>query len=179
VPAAARLTVAVNVAAPELTGRDGPSAILSVLRQEQLPPNALVVELTETSLHGDVEVLARSLHALRACSVKTAIDDVGSGYSSLALLARLPVDTLKIDQSFVAGVDREPTSRAIVAAIVAIAGTLDAHTIAEGVETRHQLEGVRELGVDAIQGHYFAPAVPADELARIVSRPSTVLTSRA
>jgi EAL domain-containing protein (putative c-di-GMP-specific phosphodiesterase class I) len=115
----------------------------------------------------NLEVLRR----LRGLGVRVAIDDFGTGYSSLAYLGTFPVDEVKIDKSFVDGLDRDDTAQeSLVAAITAMAGALGHTTVAEGVETVRQFERLARLGVDAAQGYLFARAVHAAEVASTLDR---------
>jgi EAL domain-containing protein (putative c-di-GMP-specific phosphodiesterase class I) len=133
-----------------------------------LPPWALGVELVESSLvEGRASIIA-NLAQLRAMHIHIAIDDFGTGYSSLSYLRRLPIDGLKIDRSFIHGVPWDANDTAICATIVAIARTLDLEVVAEGVETREQVEVLAQHGCAEAQGYYFSGPVPAADLARIV-----------
>jgi EAL domain-containing protein (putative c-di-GMP-specific phosphodiesterase class I) len=107
------------------------------------------------------------LRALKSLGVCLAIDDFGTGFSSLAHLRRFPVDVLKIDGTFVAGLGREPQDASIVAAIVSLAHALDLRTVAEGVETDEQLEILEQLGCDLAQGYLFARPMPPEEARRL------------
>lgn len=121
----------------------------------------LCIEITETAIIADPVGALATLISLRALGACIALDDFGTGQSSLAYLAGLPIDIIKIDQSFVATVDVDPTSRALVDAVVHIASSLGAVTIAEGVETAGQLRALRELGCDIGQGYYLGRPVEA------------------
>src|SRR5439155_25106743 len=114
-------------------------------------------------LMGELDVAVGALKALEAIGVAIAVDDCGTGYSSLAHLRRLPVDILKIDHSFVAGLGRNPEDAAIVRAVLALARTLDLAVVAEGVERAEQLDELRALGCERAQGHLFS--VPLTESA--------------
>ena len=161
IPNARDLVVAVNVTADEIVRADGVDRIHQTLEQHNLPAAALEIELTEDSILGDLDHLAARVGTLRSSGVRVAIDDVGSGYASLLSLSRLPVDTLKIEGAFIQGLGKDPTSSAIVTAIIAIAHTIDATTVAEGVETQAQLDAVIALGADRVQGHYLTTALSA------------------
>jgi len=114
--------------------------------------------------HGSMVI--GSLHTLRALGVRVAIDDFGTGYSSLAYLKRLPIDTLKIDRSFVADIPSHEGGAEIASAIIALGHSLHLDILAEGVETPAQLDFLRNHGCDSYQGYLCSPALPADELAR-------------
>ena len=122
-----------------------------------------MLEVTESALMDDPGA-PDVLRALSALGVRIALDDFGTGYSSLTYLKRFPVDAIKIDRSFVAGLGRDPDDEAIVASVVSLARAIGKTVVAEGVETATQLEVLRELGVDLAQGFLWSPALPADEL---------------
>jgi EAL domain-containing protein (putative c-di-GMP-specific phosphodiesterase class I) len=158
------LHVSVNLSARQL---DDPALVGTVeraLRETGLPPAALCMEITETALMRDAAAASRRLSALRDLGVLLAIDDFGTGYSSLAHLRRLPIDALKIDQSFVAGISESKDAEVIVTSIVALAHALDLAVIAEGVETADQLEVLRSLDCDRAQGYYIGRPVAATDV---------------
>ncbi len=129
-----------------------------------LAAHNLVLEITESSMMTDFERSASILGSLSRQGVRVGVDDFGTGYSSLAYLNRLPLDILKIDQSFIKALDTDKDSRAIVSAVVGMAEALSLHTVAEGVETARQAEVLRELGCSSAQGHLWSPAVSVEEL---------------
>jgi diguanylate cyclase len=112
----------------------------------------------------DIKRSLDSLQGLKQLGVRLALDDFGTGYSSLAYLTQLPIDTLKIDRSFVDKLGESGQSRAVVRSITALAQALGLSTIAEGVETRAQLDSLRTLGCDEVQGYFYARPMPAQEL---------------
>jgi EAL domain-containing protein (putative c-di-GMP-specific phosphodiesterase class I) len=120
----------------------------------------------------DTEGVADVVGALKDLGVQLSIDDFGTGYSSLVYLKRLAVDTLKIDRSFVDGVGREPEDTAIVMAVLGMAQSLGLAVVAEGVETEHQLDALRDLGCELAQGFYFWRPEPAEEMVRLLGRRS-------
>jgi EAL domain-containing protein (putative c-di-GMP-specific phosphodiesterase class I) len=124
----------------------------------------LDLEITESVLVDDIEESTRKLQTLRRAGVEVSVDDFGTGYCSLGYLARLPVDTLKIDRSFVVRMGEAGTPRNIVAMIVSLAHTLGLKVIAEGVEDDAQVRMLRELGCDQIQGFYVSQPVPPDKV---------------
>ena len=157
--------LAVNVSARELMDADHAAMTRQILEETDLPPEILYVELTENVLLEDLPGSLQALEGLRRLGVRLALDDFGTGYSSLRYLKRFPVDMLKIDRSFISGVGDDPVDAAIVGAVVELAHTLELAVVAEGVEERRQLDRVRALGCDLVQGHVFSRAVPADAIA--------------
>ncbi len=164
VPAAADLHISVNLSGRQLGDPDVVANIAAALTRSGLEPDALWLEITESTLMDDAAGAARTLNAIRELGVHLVIDDFGTGYSSLAYLRRFPVDTLKIDRSFVDGLGRDAESEAIVRAVVGLTQSLHLSVIAEGVETIDQLATLHRLGCDTYQGYYFAKPMPADEV---------------
>ncbi|MBK0869492.1 EAL domain-containing protein [Saccharopolyspora sp. HNM0986] len=140
------------------------SKVRAALAESGLPPGALCLEVTENALMQDATSAVRMLRALRGLGVFLAIDDFGTGYSSLAQLRRLPLDTLKIDRSFITDLGESDDVEAIVTSIVAMAHAVGLSVVAEGVETPRQLEILRDIGCDQGQGYYFGKPVPVDRL---------------
>jgi EAL domain-containing protein (putative c-di-GMP-specific phosphodiesterase class I) len=155
-----KLRVAVNVSTLQLERQDWVETISAALSSNGLPPSALELELTESVVMKNCERAAERLTELRRLGVSSAIDDFGTGYSSLKYLQNLPIDTLKIDQSFVRNLDLlsngESGNGAIVRAIVTLAQQLGLRVVAEGVETNDELAMLRRLGCDLVQGYLFA-----------------------
>ncbi len=162
-----RIRVAVNVSSKQFL-RDGflPD-IARALRENEIAPESLDIEITESSLMSRTEKTDSVLRQLKTLGVGVAIDDFGTGYSSLAYLKRFPIDTLKIDISFIRDVTTNPASAAIAVAIIDMARSLKLKVVAEGVETEPQLEFLRRHACDEIQGFYCAQPMPAAELARL------------
>ena len=160
-PESRRMTLAVNLSARQFSQPDIVETVRQILRESGLPPAWLKLELTESTLMSDPETALSSMRRLKALGVSLAIDDFGTGYSSLAYLQRFPVDILKIDRSFVRDLPREDSdSRVLVRAIMALAHSLRLSVVAEGVETREQLDLLAALGCEAVQGFYFSPPLP-------------------
>ncbi|HEV3037401.1 MAG TPA: EAL domain-containing protein [Candidatus Angelobacter sp.] len=162
-----RLRVAVNVSTLQFERQDWIQTISDVLQASGLPPSAVELELTETVVMKNCKHAAERLRQLRDLGISSAIDDFGTGYSSLMYLQNLPIDTLKIDQSFVRNLNPllpgETGNGAIVRAIVALAQQLGLRVVAEGVETAEELDLLRRLGCDLMQGYFFAkPMGPED-----------------
>ena len=160
------MRLAVNLSAAQL-GRLGLEAMVTtVLADSGLPAPRLELEITETALMHDPDRALACVQSLRALGVGIALDDFGTGYSSLAQLATLPVDTLKIDRSFVAALGREGggQAEAIVRLIVQLARTMGMHTLAEGVETDRQRAVLRDCGCEMVQGFFCSAAVEPQAL---------------
>ena len=165
-------TVAVNVSLRQLTSHGFAARVSDLLVELAVEPSRLCLEVTETVLAGDVEPVVAVLEALRAVGVRLSIDDFGTGHASLTYLARFPVDQVKVDQTFVAGLGVDAGSAAIVGGVVAMAHTFDLRVIAEGVETQEQLVALRELGCDAVQGYLLAAPMAQAELSSFLRRHS-------
>jgi diguanylate cyclase (GGDEF)-like protein len=158
------LTVAVNVPPEALHDRAMPGAVRAALERHGLDGPALRLEITESSLMRDAARAVEVLEDLRALGVRVAIDDFGTGYSSLAWLKRLPVNELKIDRSFVMGMDDGASDVAIVESTIRLGQTLGLEVVAEGVETASALERLHAFGCDVAQGYFISRPQPAAEL---------------
>jgi diguanylate cyclase (GGDEF)-like protein len=156
--------IAVNVSAIQLRQRDFVDSVLEAISEFGGEKPLLDLEITESVLVDDIEESTRKLQTLRRAGVEVSVDDFGTGYCSLSYLARLPVDILKIDRSFVVRMHDVGYPRNIVAMIVSLAHTLGLKVIAEGVEDNEQVHLLKELGCDQIQGYYVSVPVPADEI---------------
>ncbi len=156
--------VAVNVSPQQLQHDDFPGTVAEILETTGLPPQNLEIEVTETSLMQDPEAGIRTLNALRKMGVKIAIDDFGTGYSSLGYLKRLPIDSVKLDASFVKDATRHPDDAALVMAIITLAHNLRKKVIAEGIESEDQLAFLRLLRCDEGQGYFLGRPGSSDEL---------------
>lgn len=166
------LRIAVNIAPRQLEGTAFIHAVEAALAESRLEPGRLVLELTESALIHDSHATIASLDALHALGVRISIDDFGTGYSNLAYVKRLPVDTLKLDRYFVSKVDQDPVDATIVTAVQQMATGLGLDLVAEGVETRGQLDALVELGARWMQGYYFAEPLEAESfLARLAEPP--------
>jgi diguanylate cyclase (GGDEF)-like protein len=171
-PDALPLTVNVNLSGRQFLHATLVEEIAQVLAQTPIAPHSLKLEVTESVMMQDAAAAIEVLRRLKALGVQIAIDDFGTGYSSLAYLRRFPVDTLKIDHSFVDRLETDPEDVAIVRTVVALAKTLRLEVTVEGVETAVQAALVREMGCDVGQGYYFARPMPAADLAPRLAPPS-------
>lgn len=158
--------VAVNVSPVQLHLADFVSRFLKHTEQWATPASGLDMEITESALIDESSI--RKLELLRAAGVHVAIDDFGTGYSSLSRLAHLPIDTLKIDRSFISGMTLEPRGRKLVAIIISIARAFRMPVVAEGVETQDQLDALWQLGCDQSQGYLHSKPVPAEQFAELL-----------
>lgn len=162
-PEIGQLCVSVNISARQLVRSELVGVVRDALQHSGLPAGQLCLELTESVLLEDALFSARALRDLKDLGVRIGVDDFGTGYSSLTYLQRFPVDTLKVDRSFVDGLGRTGPSRgdrAIVAGVIDLAHAFGLTTVAEGVETPEQLRVLRELGCEQAQGYYWSPAIP-------------------
>jgi predicted signal transduction protein with EAL and GGDEF domain/CheY-like chemotaxis protein len=167
--------VAVNVSGHDFIYPEALLRLCDTVTRAQLSPSLIELELTEGVLMQDAEAGRRSLLALKEFGFALAIDDFGTGYCSLNYLKRFPLDTLKIDRSFVAGVSDDPDDAAIVRAIIALGHSLDLRIVAEGVTTQAQLEFLRAESCDAIQGFLMSAAVPADDFRTLLQQRSRAM----
>jgi EAL domain-containing protein (putative c-di-GMP-specific phosphodiesterase class I) len=140
------------------------------LRETGLSPRSLDLEITESHAMANAEATIHTLRELKALGVRISIDDFGIGYSSLSYLKRLPIDTLKIDQSFVRDITSDPDDAAIATAIIALAHTLKLRVVAEGVETQQQLEFLSTRQCDRMQGFLFSRPLAAADCGEFLAR---------
>jgi diguanylate cyclase (GGDEF)-like protein/PAS domain S-box-containing protein len=164
----APMMMAANLSAVQFRHPQFPELVARILDEESLAPAYLELELTESVAMGDAPTAIEIMDSLHARGIHMSIDDFGTGYSSLSYLKRFRVYKLKIDQSFVRDIGKDPEDRAIVIAIISLANSLGLQTIAEGVETEEQLTFLREQGCDEVQGYYFSKPLPADEFEAFV-----------
>ena len=155
--------IAVNVSQLQLAQKDFPAVVEKILKDGASGPAGLDIEITETLIMQDLEVNIPKLRAIREMGVNICIDDFGTGYSSLSYLAKLPIDTLKIDRAFIVNVEVSSEALAIVTAIISLARSLRLKVIAEGVETEAQMRILRLVNCDEMQGYIISRPLPADE----------------
>jgi diguanylate cyclase (GGDEF)-like protein len=167
---AAPVRVAVNVSPLQLRRRDFVPGMLSTVTVLAETAGGIDIEITESMLMQDIELSTRKLEELREAGIGVAIDDFGTGYSSLRLLSRLPVDTLKIDRSFIQGITQGPHAMTLVSTIISLARAFDMRLVAEGVETIEQLDLLRVMGCDQAQGFYLGRPAPSIEVPAMIER---------
>jgi diguanylate cyclase (GGDEF)-like protein len=158
-----QLPVAVNLSPKQLLqpGLDG--LLLHACRRYNVAPAMLELELTESALVHNMDIVTPMLHRLRSHGFSLALDDFGTGYSSLSYLRHLPFDKVKIDRSFVMDIERDPAANRLLESIVQLCKVLGMRTVAEGVETAQQLATLQAMGVDEYQGYHFARPMPVDD----------------
>jgi diguanylate cyclase (GGDEF)-like protein len=157
-----RLDMSVNVSAVQFTGGDLLEVVRRVLLETGIAPSSLKLELTESAVMADAEHALSIFAQLKALGVRVSLDDFGTGYSSLSYLRRLPIDTLKIDRSFVSQLDRFDDKRQIVEVVMMLARALELDVVAEGVETDAELQLLRDMGSDFVQGYFYYRPLDAE-----------------
>ena len=167
---ASPLTMAVNLSAIQFRHADLPNLITNILEQSGLSPHLLELELTEGVAMTDPLGAIAVMNNLAQRGVRMSIDDFGTGYSSLNYLKKFQVYKVKIDQSFVRDISDDPDDKAIVSAIISMANSLGMQTIAEGVETKGQLDFLKEQGCTEVQGYYFSKPVPPEQFLALLAR---------
>jgi diguanylate cyclase (GGDEF)-like protein/PAS domain S-box-containing protein len=173
-PGCEHLWVAVNLSTRQLIGGDTVGLCAQALRSSGAHPRALRLEITESALMEDIEASVSLLNQLRQLGIDVAIDDFGTGYSSLSYLSKLPVSTLKVDRSFIAGVTEGRGDSEIVRAIISLARTMRLELCAEGIERVDQVSMLAELGCDLGQGYLWAPPLDAGEFERWLREPGLI-----
>jgi diguanylate cyclase len=164
------LSVAVNLSARQFSQPDLAKQVRQALDETGLPPRYLDLEITESNAMQNAEATITTLRELKTLGVRVSIDDFGIGYSSLNYLKRLPIDTLKIDQSFVRDITTDPDDAAIATAVIALAHTLKLKVVGEGVETEEQLAFLAGRHCDRMQGYLFSRPLPPEECTDFLAR---------
>jgi diguanylate cyclase (GGDEF)-like protein/PAS domain S-box-containing protein len=172
------MRLAVNFSARQFQQPAFISSVEEILKETNLDPGWLELEITESSIMKDPDKAIEKLLELKMMGIKVAIDDFGTGYSSLNYLKRFPIDTLKIDRSFVSDLCKDPHDTAIVRAIITLGHALDLTVIAEGVETREQLESLAELECDVVQGFLFSKALSTEDFEELLIAQGQAIAQR-
>lgn len=159
--------IAINVSARQLIHPDFTATLDKIIAQTQCPPSLIELEITESSILENPEKMIALLKTIKEKGFKLSIDDFGTGYSSLSYLKHLPIDKLKIDISFIRNITHEPKNQTIVKAIIALAKGLGMEVLAEGVESRDELEFLRENGIDLVQGFYYYKPMDSTRLSNL------------
>jgi diguanylate cyclase (GGDEF)-like protein/PAS domain S-box-containing protein len=165
-----QVTMAVNISTYQFTQKDFVGTVERVLQETDLNPMYLELELTESIIMEDIETTIERLHALKAMGIRLSIDDFGTGYSSLEYLKRMPIDMLKIAQTFVRDITVDPSDYAIARATIQLAKSLELEFIAEGVETREHLKLLNDLQCTRIQGYLYSRPLPSHEIEKYLKK---------
>lgn len=163
------ITIAINLSPNQLKYQDITQMIDNALLDSKCNPKLLEIEITEGAIMQNVKEGLELLHAIKARGIRIAVDDFGTGYSSLAYLKQFPIDVLKIDKSFVDNLPFNPDDTAIAKAIISMSKALGYKVLAEGVETKEQLEFLKDEGCDIYQGYYKSKPIRADEFEKLLS----------
>lgn len=164
------LRVSVNLSAQHFHRKGLIDMIVGILEETRLDPRYLMIEITESAIIQDVKETIRTLNKFRSMGIGISIDDFGTGFSSLNYLNRFSIDELKIDRTFIMDISRESDSSKVITAIIALAHNLNLTVVAEGVETREQLEFLRKSNCDQVQGYYFSVPLSSEEFKKRVQR---------
>jgi EAL domain-containing protein (putative c-di-GMP-specific phosphodiesterase class I) len=158
----------VNISGRDLARKSLPGHVLHTLQRNGVAPRTLTLEITETTLMHRMDVALETMNRMRESGVRFSIDDFGTGYSSLAYLSTLPIDSLKIDRSFVAGMYDKPQNVEIVRAVMTLGQAMGRRVIAEGIETQEQLSTLLSLGVHVGQGYLLSRPLPAEKAEALI-----------
>ena len=169
--------MAINVSAREFQLSDYPLELARLMDEIDIKPHFIELELTESIVMDDPEKMTLMLDVIKNLGFSLSIDDFGTGYSSLSYLQRLPVDVLKVDQSFVREIEHNPNSKAIAKAIISMAHSLNLRVVAEGVETKAQLEFFKDNNCELIQGYYFSKPLSKDEARQFLHQHSSAVNN--
>jgi EAL domain-containing protein (putative c-di-GMP-specific phosphodiesterase class I) len=169
-PSNRSLLVSVNLSGRHFTEPDLVQQVSQIVQETGLEPHCLKLEITESAVMENANATARILTELRNLGVQLSIDDFGTGYSSLSYLHQFPIDTLKIDRSFVMRIGKSGENSEIVQTIITLAKNLEMEVIAEGVETVEQIEQLRKLGCRYGQGFYFSKPLPSEEIEKLMKQ---------
>ena len=164
------IRIAVNLSARQLREESFIPIVKRILKETGVSPDGLEIEITESMLMSDHEKAVKALGELHDMGIHIAMDDFGTGYSSLSYLKRFPIDTIKIDQSFVADIATNPDDAVIIKTIINMGQNLNRRIVAEGVENEGQLAILSEYNCDEIQGYLLSPPLPEDEFTRFMKK---------
>ncbi len=160
--------LSLNISAIQYMREDFIDSILSVIKKYDVDPTELELEITESVLIENFKDVMEKLHILRDYGIRISLDDFGTGYSSLSYLKGLPIDTLKIDKSFIDTIVNDENTRVITESIIYMVKKLGFETIAEGVESKEQFEYLKEIGCDCIQGYLLGKPMPGEEIKQLL-----------
>ena len=169
-PGAHDIFMSVNLSSKQFIRIELDKLVIKALKEYELPPSCLNLEITESTIMDNPESAIRTLHRLRKSGIRFSIDDFGTGYSSLSQLQQLPVDTLKIDRTFISRMRTDPENMEIVKAVIALAHSLDLTVVAEGVENDEQICSLMNLDCESVQGFFFHKPLPVDKALAILQK---------
>jgi predicted signal transduction protein with EAL and GGDEF domain len=169
----ANLRLSFNLSAFDLNSTEGVLGILSIIEGSGFDPRRLDLEITETAFTHDFAQIHRSVDMLRLLGCGISLDDFGTGYSSLSRLHALPLTKIKIDRSFVTGLHKSPNSMKIVKSLLALSRDMGLDCVVEGVETREEMAALQRLGGLMVQGYFYSPPIPADDVVAYLNEPAT------
>ena len=164
------MILSVNISSIQYKRPDFVTKVISTINKNDMRPEELELEITESVLIDDIKTVVEKMEELRDFGVRISIDDFGTGFSSLSYLKGLPVDTLKVDKSFIDSILNDESTRIITQTVIEMAGKLGYETVAEGVETEEQLDLLKSLGCDMIQGYYLSKPVSDTEIEELLLR---------
>ncbi|CCD94328.1 conserved membrane hypothetical protein [Bradyrhizobium sp. ORS 375] len=164
------IRISFNLSAHDICAPEGVLPLISVIQASGVPPRRIEFEITETAVTFDFARAEQSIAALKALGCGISLDDFGTGYSSLSHVHRLPLDKLKVDRSFVHDVNANPVSHKIIKSLTGLCADMEISCVVEGVETKEQLDSLKRLGADYIQGYYFAKPMPADAISGFLAK---------
>jgi EAL domain-containing protein (putative c-di-GMP-specific phosphodiesterase class I) len=170
-----RVAVMVNIPGRQFSEPELAPSVLRILEATGLDGEYLHLEITETSAMADLNRSEETFRALKAVGVHLHVDDFGTGYSSLSYIHRFPVDSLKVDRSFVSGMPERPENMAIVRTVVGLARNLGLSVVVEGIEREEQLAFAQELGCEYAQGWLFAKAMAVEDVEKVLQGPDAIL----
>jgi len=162
--------VSVNISGVQFARQSVPDIIKAALSETRLSPEYLEAEITESVIMDQPERAVEQLSAIKDLGISIALDDFGTGYSSFSYMHRFPIDTLKIDRSFISDICKKTEHAEIVAAIIAMSHILQLRVIAEGIEEEEQLRLLADRDCDVVQGYLFSRPLPADEIAQLLTK---------
>jgi EAL domain-containing protein (putative c-di-GMP-specific phosphodiesterase class I) len=173
----ALVPISMNISPMQCRDPGFAARLISTMEKLEVQPKLINIEMTESTIFKNIEVIQKNLDMLKTYGVGIHIDDFGTGYSSLSLLRDLPLSAVKIDRSFVRDVGKVQGSELIIQAVVDLANKLGFQTIAEGVETEEQVALLRDMGVNGLQGYYFSKPVPGSQLAGWLQKSESFLVA--
>jgi EAL domain-containing protein (putative c-di-GMP-specific phosphodiesterase class I) len=171
------LSITVNLSIRQFQQSELVKIVAEMLNQSLLPPQCLILEITETLMIQNTEAMIEKLQALKDLGIRLAIDDFGTGYSSLSYLHRFPVDILKIDRSFIEKINQGKEGRAVARAIIMMGDSLNLRVIAEGIENAEQIVALKHLGCESGQGYYFSKPLAEEAMNEFLSNSEIVIGS--